>query len=338
MKTDHHFVPTYHDVLTKPHDDKIHTDLIRACSEGQFTPRLKHLLRRGADIEYRDGMNCTPLHHAAFSGRVETVQHLIDAGADINAVDDWFGTPLCLAAGKDHIDVIKLLIKNNVDVNKDCGYPGSAVHVACAEGSFYAALDLYGGGAEITEDRINWLYDWSDIKSKSLMDHSARCQPMSGKFWTEEIQYGSALGLAVHRGHNLIVRVLLQETDREGPADYVNKPCIFDLEDAETNSPRISSRKLCPRNLFMLAAARMDAEMLSTLFHSAEIDAESFQDGASDSFKVALERASGHWKDQGVGPGDVESCRNLLLIHGVCKEALDRIWLAADEKGLLPKA
>jgi hypothetical protein len=99
-----HEVDTYrpdYRPATEPFDKSVHQvepsvnlNLIRACEEGQGKARLAYLLSKGADIEFRDESNFTPLHHAVFSGPVESVEYLLDAGADINAFHQLWRVPL----------------------------------------------------------------------------------------------------------------------------------------------------------------------------------------------------------------------------------------------------
>jgi ankyrin repeat protein len=78
----------FNSISTSDPHDPVHTDLVRACVEGQRQARLDHLVRRGANIDHRDNMRGISLHHAAFGGHLHVVPFLLDAGADINATGD----------------------------------------------------------------------------------------------------------------------------------------------------------------------------------------------------------------------------------------------------------
>jgi len=76
----------------------------------------KLLLEKGAEIEAKaaDEYKGTPLHWAAFVGRLDAVKFLIDAGANVNAKDQKGNTPLDAAINetipsKDRPAVVKLL-------------------------------------------------------------------------------------------------------------------------------------------------------------------------------------------------------------------------------------
>lgn len=78
-------------------DDEKQFSLVLAALNGKVKAVVK-ALAYGADINkpsnhlYSHG---TPLHHAVWSGSLETVKVLVDAGANLNAIDTaWNGTPL----------------------------------------------------------------------------------------------------------------------------------------------------------------------------------------------------------------------------------------------------
>jgi ankyrin repeat protein len=100
-------------------------------------------MSQGADIEHRDDTKCTPLHHAVFSGSVDTVRWILQAGADVNAVNDWFGTPLCLAAIRKDLVITELLIEHHADSNQDCFNLGSAAYAARASGNIAIVQALH---------------------------------------------------------------------------------------------------------------------------------------------------------------------------------------------------
>ena len=56
-------------------------------------------LAAGADVNAKDSVRWTPLHHAAFEGYKEVAELLIAKGADVNATADTGATPLGLAYG-----------------------------------------------------------------------------------------------------------------------------------------------------------------------------------------------------------------------------------------------
>ena len=76
----------------------------------------------GADINkpsnhlYSHG---TPLHHAVWSGSLDTVKILIDAGANLNAKDAiWNGTPLAWAEYGNRKEIVEYYTENWKRISK----------------------------------------------------------------------------------------------------------------------------------------------------------------------------------------------------------------------------
>lgn len=78
------------------------------------------LLAAGAPVN-QDGW--TPLHYAAFEGRLELARRLLTAGAAIDALAPNKSSALMLAARNGHIDVVRALLRAgaNLDLRNDAG-------------------------------------------------------------------------------------------------------------------------------------------------------------------------------------------------------------------------
>ncbi|XP_063438358.1 uncharacterized protein LOC134719283 [Mytilus trossulus] len=105
--------------------------LIKAAREGRLTD-LKLSIEKGADLEYRDENEYTPLLQSVYHGHIETVQYLVSVGSNKEAKTEIpqqcpfystcfdvgnvlmlqiGSTPLSLAAEKGHLDIVKYLIR-----------------------------------------------------------------------------------------------------------------------------------------------------------------------------------------------------------------------------------
>lgn len=71
---------------------------------------LKRCIAEGAAVGGRDQNGWTPLHWAAFKGRIKSAKVLLEHGAAVDAVDDAGYTPLHCAAEAGHLQVALLLI------------------------------------------------------------------------------------------------------------------------------------------------------------------------------------------------------------------------------------
>ena len=123
-------------------DAPVHSEFVDAYAESQRQARLDHLIRRGANIDHRDKMQGTPLHHAAFAGHLSTVWYLLDAGADIDTAGDWV---VRLASAKGHLTVVELLLTHGANPNrcsKYCRYGHSYGVCSWLSGCSFAVISL----------------------------------------------------------------------------------------------------------------------------------------------------------------------------------------------------
>jgi len=90
-----------------------------AAARGDIEELKKEVQKQGAEkvINSRDSKLNTPLHFAAFKGKLETVKYLLSIGADINAVDVDNTTPLLSAALGNQIKTFSYLIGKGADLS-----------------------------------------------------------------------------------------------------------------------------------------------------------------------------------------------------------------------------
>jgi ankyrin repeat protein len=113
---------------SSPGEDSLNT-LFFACHlfcihNNQTNYNIQVLLENGADINFRNSNNDTPLlfclkHFKKCNSKLyNLIDFLIDEGADVNSVDDLSNTPLHLACAYDDFELIRLLLdSNNIDIN-----------------------------------------------------------------------------------------------------------------------------------------------------------------------------------------------------------------------------
>jgi ankyrin repeat protein len=90
---------------------------LQAASYGGHLQVVRHLLRHGVDVNFRDSENDTSLQLASWKGHLDVVQCLLEHGADIDLPDQFHNTPLIMAARLGHVDVVRLLLDHNADVH-----------------------------------------------------------------------------------------------------------------------------------------------------------------------------------------------------------------------------
>ena len=80
---------------------------------------------------------CGPIHDAARSGDVKTVETLLKEHPDlVSSKEEKYGqTPLHIAAFNNRVDVVKILIANKADVNAQANNGATPLHLAAAKGN-----------------------------------------------------------------------------------------------------------------------------------------------------------------------------------------------------------
>ena len=86
-----------------------HIELMILLMDLGFSPHVTRFFDSGNIV--------TPLHNAAYAGKLESARLLIERGADVNAGAGIHATPLIEAAFKGHLEMVKLLVLYGADVN-----------------------------------------------------------------------------------------------------------------------------------------------------------------------------------------------------------------------------
>ena len=93
----------------------------------------------------------TPLHLAAFFGRLDAARLLLNKGAQVNArsTNQMENMPLHAAAAGRHADVIKLLLDHGASVNARQHGGWTPLHAAAESGDVEIARTLVAAGADV---------------------------------------------------------------------------------------------------------------------------------------------------------------------------------------------
>lgn len=119
-----------------------------------------HLIRLGADGTIQNKFGRTPVHDAAYSGRLPTLKQLIakipadriHAVLALKGIDarPWLGrTALHEACDQGHADIVDELLKAGADITVKDAEGNTALHVAASRGRFVCALKLIKAGSSI---------------------------------------------------------------------------------------------------------------------------------------------------------------------------------------------
>ncbi|XP_031633773.1 coagulation factor X-like [Contarinia nasturtii] len=123
-------------------------DLFDAAAEGSEI-RIWKYIRRGANVNYVNANNESPLIAAAHSGDVDAVDLLISNGANVNHRNANGDTSLTTAVYFGHRRVVETLLKNGAIVNCQNFHGETGLHLAARRGNRKIADLLRTYGANI---------------------------------------------------------------------------------------------------------------------------------------------------------------------------------------------
>jgi ankyrin repeat protein len=143
------------------------------------TGTVEHLVRRGFDIESKDGCRRTALTFAAEQGSRKAVEELLQAGADIDAEDTRGDTALWTAArwGKEKVVELLLQAGTNIEARGRRGF--TPLITACCFGRETVAKWLLEEGAKIGA---------KDARGRTALSHAAAMA------WNRSSTYCSGTG------------------------------------------------------------------------------------------------------------------------------------------------
>lgn len=102
-------------------DSRGWTPLHHAAFKGRIT-MIQLLVAHGAGLEATDKDGATPLHVAASAGDPDAIEALLKAGARIDALDRRANTPLQDAAGADSVPAVEALLRHHASIDKRCNF------------------------------------------------------------------------------------------------------------------------------------------------------------------------------------------------------------------------
>ena len=131
---------------------------------------VSDLITLGANLDWQDedNGNRTPLHWAAWRGRVEIARMLIDAGANLDIQDDQGQTPLHWAAKYGREEIARMLIGAKADVNVQDKWGSTPLHGAARWGYEEISKMLIGAGANKDVQDNKGLYPYDLTSNQEL--------------------------------------------------------------------------------------------------------------------------------------------------------------------------
>lgn len=201
--------------------DKLGILLASACEKNSLDA-VSMLLEAGADPNWLNPDEQTPLCIACTQCHLDVAKLLIAKGANINHLSHNGLTPLQIACLQEDLDMMDLLIRNHADINIKAFHGVTALYSACENGSLSAVAFLLSKGA-----RPNIANDFSvsPILIASYLGHTEVIEQLisHGAIVNYVSRDGSfPLGAASLRGNVDTVNLLLasgampNQVDQEG--------------------------------------------------------------------------------------------------------------------------
>lgn len=180
------------------------------------------LIANGAEVNFRDKRQATPLHSIAARARTEAAEVLLRYGADVNAKDTRGWTPLHKAADRDRMEMVAFLVAKGADINVKDNSRRTPLSRAIepwwgGKGHREVAEFLLSKGAEYAIRDVVWLGDVGRVR-QLLQDNPALAN--AGSY--EEF----VLATAIREGHAEIAEMLLANGARPYLKDRYEEPIL----------------------------------------------------------------------------------------------------------------
>ena len=156
--------------------------LLFAAVEGESPEAIKFLIKRGADVNFKDKYENTPLIHAANKASDGIVKLLLDQGARVGDTDKVGATALYRAVRHGSVGISKSLLDRGGKVNFQGANGNALLHVATRDNNAELVQLLLGRKAKVS------------VKNK---------RGLTPLYISEELSYGKISGLLKKYGARL---------------------------------------------------------------------------------------------------------------------------------------
>ena len=116
--------------------------IVKSIKKGDLAS-VQEAIKNGADIEFKDASETTPLMLAVKSNNSALVGVLLSAGAKVDARDEGGKTALLFAARRGCIDIVQALLVRRADPNIKCYEGTTPIIVASCKFQFARQLYLF---------------------------------------------------------------------------------------------------------------------------------------------------------------------------------------------------
>lgn len=110
---------------------------------------MEVLISAGSDVHAKDLYKLAPIHFAAKHGHLKCLECLVNGGADVNTRGQFKQTPLHLAAKQGHLDCVEFLLKAGADVKAADNHRQTPLHSAAWNCNLEIMTALLDNGAKV---------------------------------------------------------------------------------------------------------------------------------------------------------------------------------------------
>jgi len=127
-------------------------ELMHSCKNGNMN-KIAELLEKGANVDFRDSVGCTPLWVACWKGWTAIVRFLLDHNADLDIAKNNGATPLYIASELGNVEIVQILVDSGADIDKPMKDSSTPLYIASQHGHTDVVRFLLKNGANIFNQR-----------------------------------------------------------------------------------------------------------------------------------------------------------------------------------------
>lgn len=199
-------------------DNPANTSLLGVAATQGSPKTIRELVNAGQSVSQEsDDKGNSPLHFAAFAGKLEATKELVALGADINAKNHMQDSPLFSASIGGRVELIEYLVSLGVDANQ-LSNEATPLAGAVYNNRVAATKKLLELGADpnapVAEDKIplsRAVTSGNDEIITELLRYGANPNVKSVRSWMP-------IHIAAHLGNTLAIRALVKAGAELDPA------------------------------------------------------------------------------------------------------------------------
>ncbi len=206
-------------------EGKLGQDLFLAIDHRDLS-EVKALIKRGADVNARNGLQFVPLYIAAASYQPDVMTALLEAGADAEA-GSVYGTPLTFASITGNLQGAKILLDRGVAVNNQRTDGKTALMMASFAGNPALVVELVKNKADVKAKSGSNATALSFAASGGHVESGRLLIEAGADVNSKDEQGQTPLMLAAIAGHTDFIEMLLQKGAKQDTQDTHGRTALI---------------------------------------------------------------------------------------------------------------